>query len=77
MLEIKSNVEMYILFWCNNSSIQLSLFTSFNIFLSSQESLCTAFATADEYSSKFEPYRDYFEENEKLEIEIFKDAGYG
>ena len=36
-----------------------------------------AFVAADEYRSKFEPYREFFEENEMLNVKILEEEDHG
>lgn len=36
-----------------------------------------AFVVADEYSSKFEPYRAFYDENERLDEANFEQSDHG
>ena len=42
-----------------------------------QESMRVAFQKADDYRQKFEPYREFYCENEALDVEKFKEEDHG
>ena len=47
------------------------------VLLTLQECVSAAFQKADEYRQKFEPYRDFYRENEALDVEKFKEEDHG
>lgn len=59
------------------SSVVVLSNTCVVVFPPLQECLSKAFGAADHYSSKFEPYLEFYIENEKLQLEVFEEAGYG
>ena len=47
------------------------------ILLTLQECVSVAFQKADDYRQKFEPYRDFYRENEALDVEKLKEEDHG
>lgn len=39
--------------------------------------MSVAFQKADNYRQKFEPYRDFYRQNEALDVEKFKEEDHG
>ena len=42
-----------------------------------QECVSVAFQKADDYRQKFEPYRDFYRQNEALDVEKFREEDHG
>ena len=47
------------------------------LYVTWQECVSVAFQKADDYRRKFEPYRDFYQENEKLDVEKLKEEDHG